>query len=462
MENTGKYPEVFVAAITDQCDLLYAPLHNFSALVNRGAARQLREILSTGQHPSSTAIQPIMEPLSKPAHTLPAIRTGPINKPFFIGLIPTRGCNLACRYCDFPAPGQDGIVMDLALIRNAVEAYLDLLLAHGHRQGEIHFFGGEPFHARAAVEAAVGYASLRASELGISLRFEATTNGVYNEFFCDWIADHFDAVVLSMDGPADIQNRHRPARKGLSHFSVVERSAKIFSEGPTELVIRACVTKETAPRMKEIARWMASEFRPAMICFEPLNPTANAEAAGLVPPDPWEFARNFHEAACLLDDKGIEVVYSSATLNEIRNSFCPVGRDALIVSPEGELSACYLIPSDWESKGLDLKIGYVSDKGFNFDPRAVQRVRQLAGREKPLCVNCLCQYHCAGGCHVNHTTDQGPYDDSCIQTRIITITKLLDGLSQPALASLWLNDRPQLETTIRQKTDRLLSPELPL
>jgi uncharacterized protein len=461
MNKDNQDPEIFIAAITDQCDLLYAPLHDFSALVNREAARQLRTVLTDGNAPSP-AIRSLIEPLSKLVHTPPIIRTGSVDTPLFLGLIPTRGCNMACQYCGFEASGQDNAVMDLSLIRNAIDAYLDLLHASGQHQAEIHFFGGEPFHARASVESAVEYAALRTSERGMSVRFEATTNGLYDEYFCEWIADHFDTIVLSLDGPVDIQDRQRPSRNGHSAFAVVERNAKIFSDSPVELVLRACITDKTAARMKEIAKWMAGEFRPSTICFEPLTPTPQSSAAGLRPPDPWEFAGNFLEAARLLDNQGIEVLYSTASLHEVRNSFCPVGKDALIVAPDGEISACYLLPSDWESKGLDLKIGSVSDKGFSFDPAAVQRVRQLAGRKKPLCVNCLCQYHCAGGCHVNHSTDQSAYDASCIQTRIITITKLLENLSQPALASVWLNDRARLEATVWQPTDYLLDPLLTL
>jgi uncharacterized protein len=461
MDNDNQHPEIFITAITDQCDLLYAPLHGFSALVNREAVRQLRTVLADRSTPP-LAIQPLIELLSKPAHPLPIIHTGSIDAPLFLGLIPTRDCNMACQYCGFEAPGEDNAIMNLTLLRNSIDAYLDLLRASGQRQAEIHFFGGEPFHARVSVESAVEYAALRAAEQGISVRFEATTNGVYDENFCKWIANHFDTIVLSLDGPVDIQDCQRPSRNGHSAFAVVERNAKIFSESSVELVLRACITNKTAARMTEIAEWMAKEFRPSTICFEPLTPTPNSSTAGLRPPDPWEFACNFLEAARLLDNQGIEVLYSTANLQEIRNSFCPVGKDALIVAPDGEISACYLLPSDWESKGLDLKIGHVSDKGFRFDPAAVQRVRQLAGRKKPLCINCLCQYHCAGGCHVNHVTDQGTHDDSCIQTRIITITKLLERLSQPALASLWLNDRPRLEMTILQQTDYLFDPALPL
>ena len=457
MDKVNQHPEIFIAAITEQCDLLYAPLYNFSALVNREAARQLRNVLVNG-NPPPPAIRTLMEPFSKPVHTPPIIRTGSVDTPLFLGLIPTRGCNMACQYCGFEASGQDNLVMDLSLVRKAIDSYLNLLLTSGQNQAEIHFFGGEPFHARASVESAVEYATLRVSELGMSVRFEATTNGLFDENFCEWIADHFDTIVLSLDGPVDIQDRHRPGRNGRSAFSVVERNASIFSESTVELVLRACITDKTATRMREIAEWMAWKFHPSTICFEPLTPTPQSSAAGLQPPDPWEFAHNFLEAARLLDNQGIEVLYSTANLHEIRNSFCPVGNDALIVAPDGEISACYLLPSDWESKGLDLKIGRVSDQGFHFDSDAVQRVRQLAGRTKPLCVNCLCQYHCAGGCHVNHATDQDTYDDPCIQTRIITIAKLLERLSQPELASLWLNDRARLERTIRQQTDNLFDP----
>lgn len=446
--------EVFVIPITEQCDLLYAPLHQFSALVNPQATRQLQQTISNGA-PYAEALQPILTSLHAVSLAPIPVRSGPLNDPYFLGLIPTRGCNLACRYCDFEPPEKDGRVMSLSVVRGAIDAYLHLLFDSARTRGEIHFFGGEPFHTRQPVIAAVEYASLRAAELGLTIRFEATTNGIYDPAFCQWIADHFDAVVLSLDGPADIQNLHRPARDGSPSSAIVERSAAIFSQSNLELVVRACISGATASRMPEIAAWVADNFSPTALCFEPLQPTLGSAAAGLLPPDPWDFAENFVQACRLLDERGIEAVYSMADISQIRSSFCPLGKDALIVGPDGMISACYLLPSAWEEQGLDLVIGRLAPDGLDLDPAAVQRVRLLAGREKPLCAGCLCLYHYAGGCHVHHSTNPGKYDNACIQARTITIARLLHGLGQPALAAAWLSDRPRLQRSILQPSDRL-------
>jgi hypothetical protein len=76
---------------------------------------------------------------------------------------------------------------------------------------------------------------------------------------------------------------------------------------------------------------------------------------------------------------------------------------------------------------------------------------------RPLCADCFCRYHCAGGCHVNHDTSGQPgnYDAQCIQTRLITILQLLDRLEQPRLRDEWLADRPSMEISVWQPNDRL-------
>lgn len=443
--------------------LIYAPLHNLVALVDRRAAQSIRAALLNETAPPP-AVRAIVEQLRSPGKPVPGARTGPLDNPFFLGLIPTRGCNLGCRYCDFSAPKNASPVMMLSLAREAVNAYFELLRAAGRRQAEVHFFGGEPFYAEAVVHFVVEYATLRAGELGLTVRFEATTNGLYHPARCQWIADHFDTIVLSLDGPADIQERHRPSLNGRGTFPVIARNAKILSEGPVELILRACVTAETVNRLPEIARWISREFRPSTVCFESLTASPLAQAASFTPPDPWEFSRNFDLAARILAGYGIETVLSTADLRTCRASFCPVGKDALIVSPDGAIDACYLLKDDWEQKGLNMRLGRLNGRGLEIAPEALQRARNLTVHQKPLCADCLCRFHCAGGCHVNHpaSAPAGRFDDVCVQTRLVTITALLKQLEQNELAREWLADRPASEVSVWQRTDRLCSDEMRL
>lgn len=449
---------IFLIPVANQY-LLYSPLHHLSALMDRRAVQLLRAGLQT-KSVLPDVLQPIAEQLVSAQIDPPAVRAGALDDPLFLGIIPTRNCNMGCRYCDFAAPKLDGPVMSFDVARRAVDAYLELLRANGREYGEIHFFGGEPFFAMEVVQFIVEYATLRASERKLNLHFEAITNGIYNTNHCRWIADSFDTIILSLDGPADIQGLQRPARNGQNPFATIVRNARIFSDSAVELIIRVCVTSNTVARMTEIADWLGQEFRPSTICFETLTESQLSRASGLTPPSPWEFARHFVDAAQVLDGYGIETVCSTTNLRNIQTTFCPVGKDALIVSPDGTLNACYLLPEDWSRSNLDLRFGRVAEEGFEIEHQALQRIRNLSVYDKELCSHCLCRYHCAGGCHVNHDPSKlHCYDDLCVQTRLITIAKLLLQMGQDNLVDAWLADRPAMEASVLQLTDELFREE---
>jgi uncharacterized protein len=448
--------DIFLVPVVDKY-LLYSPLHHLAALIDRHAVQLIRAGLKTQDTKTMPdLLQSIAGQLLSVEVNPPAIRTGILDAPLFLGIIPTRNCNMGCRYCDFAAPKLDGAIMRLNMARGAVDAYLNLLKAAGREHAEIHFFGGEPFFAMNVVQFIVEYAALRASELKLPIHFEAITNGIYNANSCRWIAEYFDTIILSLDGPADIQGRQRPARNGHNPFSTIVRNAKIFSESAVELIFRVCVTSETVDRMTEIAAWLGKEFRPSTVCFETLTESKLSQASGFMSCSPWTFARQFVDATRVLDKYGVEVVSSTTNLQNIQLSFCPVGNDALIVSPDGTLSACYLLPEDWSRNNLDFHFGRVARDSFEIDEEALQYVRSMSVADKALCSNCLCRYHCTGGCHVNHNIARAQqYDDLCIQTRLITIAKLLMQMKQDDLMEEWLANRPAMEMSGMQQTDQL-------
>jgi radical SAM protein with 4Fe4S-binding SPASM domain len=347
--------------------------------------------------------------------------------------------------------------MSLQTARAAINAYFDLLATSGESCASVHFFGGEPFYSPRVVDFSVEYAQLRALQAGICLHFEVTTNGLFNAERCRWISSHFDTVVLSLDGPADLQERQRPARSGGKTFPIVHRNAGLLSAGQAELILRVCVSNLSVSRLEEIACWILQEYHPSAVCFERLHPSQRSQSAGLLAPDPWEFAQNFDRAASLLEAEGIKAILSTALVEECRFSFCPVGKDALIVSPDGSIDACYLLKSEWESHGLDLHLGRLSGNRFDLSPAAWQRIREMSASRKPICLRCLCQVHCAGGCHVHNEIDrsQSDYPDSCIQTRLVTVSRLLKKLGQPVLARKWLAERRNSQAFIAQPSDRL-------
>jgi uncharacterized protein len=446
------------------CDrvLIYAPLHGFLALVDSTAQIQLQKGLQ-GKNDIHPKIREALETLQSPPIHVPRPRTGKLGIPQFLGLITTRGCNMNCAYCDFVSPKDTSPCMELDLAKSSMDAYYGLLVERGAVSGAIHFFGGEPFYASQVVHFAVEYAKIRAAALGLSVRFEVITNGLFNQATCAWVADTFDTVLLSLDGPADIQDRYRPARNGRGAFELVRQNARQLAQGDCELILRACVTQETVSRLPEIAGWFAQEIAPDGVCFETLVSTPAAQAAGLEAPDPWEFARQFCLAADILESYGIPARLSTAELEACQVSFCPLGKDALIVDSDGSVNACYLLPEDWQQAGLRLDFGAVhpangsGEAGFCIDSRALQSIRKLNVAEYPLCSACFCRYHCAGGCHVKHRAAlQGEIrDELCIRTRAVSVARLLKQLEADDLYQQWLQDPQAQAASVLQTVDIL-------
>jgi uncharacterized protein len=280
---------------------------------------------------------------------------------------------------------------------------------------------------------------------------------VFSEERARWASDNLDTIVLSLDGPADVHDHHRPQEDGRSSYEIVQRTVRILSAGSADLFLRACVTSQTVGRMPEIATWFCEAFRPRGVCFEPLQPSAQSRAARLEPPNPWDFARSFIQAAWILESHGVKPVYAAADIQARRVSFCPVGRDVGIVSPDGAISACYLLQRDWEARGLDLRLGRMADGGVQLREDAVAAVRRLNVTNKPFCARCFCKWHCAGGCHVNHapTGAPGTYDPLCIQTRIIALRNVLKALEQDHLVHEWIEDREAVERSACRNSDLL-------
>lgn len=448
-------PDLFTIPVLDRW-LLYAPRQHLAAFVPHETLQQLRHPATPGA--SAPALAPrLASLLARNPEPEPAAREGPLGVPLFLGLVPTRGCQMDCPYCDFRSASPGTRRMSTHLARTALDAYFDLVRHNGGQRADIHFFGGEPFHAPDLVRFAVEYATLKADADGWPVHFEATTNGAYPERLARWIGDHFSAAVLSLDGPPDIQDRQRPGKRGRPLSALTIRTAKVLSDAPLELILRTCVTAATVPRLPEIADWMAREFTPSTVCFESLHASPTASALGLHPPDPWQFAEAFHRAALVLARSGIEAVLSTADTRSLRAGFCPVGKDALIVSPDAAVDACYLQPADWTRSGLNLRLGSVSPEGFRIDPKRLRQARQLTVHGKRRCRDCFCRYHCCGGCHVHHHTDAEPgeFDSQCVQTRLVTLLTLLRRMGHDALAERWLASPDALHATVRRQSDRL-------
>jgi uncharacterized protein len=381
-------------------------------------------------------------------------KTGNLD-PEFMGIIPTRACNSACIYCDFGVETASGSKMSLKLASQITDWYVNLMAELGRDVVEIHFFGGEPMVARDVIEVAVHRARMITAGNRMIPYFEITTNGQYSQKKANWLGDYFDMVVLSFDGFKDVQDVHRPLRSGGSSFKNAFNTAKIISESNAELSIRCCISRMNVGQMPELTRWFCRNFRLSALNFEILCASDQSRKNLLFPPDPVEFAVQFSKSKEIAKDFGVKVIYASDISPRPQVTSCPVGRDVLIVSPDGRISSCYLLPERWRETGLDLDVGLIDPAGnCMIDQGKLLDIRYMI-ENKPRCLNCFCKWSCAGGCHVGNTFPgcKKEYDDFCIQTRIISALTLLIDLGMTEKARL-LQDSPEaIFKLAHQKSD---------
>ena len=457
MQNNNSARSIFILPVQDKY-LLYAPLHNLSALLNGAAVLQLKQAL-VQSNPGSAAqeLSDLISVLQSPPIQNPD-QTGEMN-PQFLGIIPSRRCNMSCVYCDFGAHQAPGKVIDQNIMISAIDYFANLAKEQNKQMFSIQFFGGEPFVEQEIIDIAVHHARFVGARLNLIPHFEVLTNGYFDEKQRIFIKDYFDRVVISFDGFQKYHDRTRPLNSQQGSYEKIVENIKYLSRSNVELAIRCCITSESVNDMEEMAQWFCSEFEPDLVNFETLTQNSATEQAKLYPPAPFLFARNMVRSWRILRANGVEPAYAPVSLDKAQTTSCPVGRDVLVVHPDGIVASCYLLKQDWEDKNLKFSVGRISKTGqMVIDLEKIKKLRNLV-YSKPRCNNCFCRFGCAGNCHVNCTYPGASeqYTDFCLHTRTITVCQLLEDMGQQDLVDELLDDEKALKNLALQTSDNLIN-----
>lgn len=435
--------------------MVYNPLNGRYALLNEGGISLLKEVIEN----------PVDESIPKEFKELAIFlgekwsespeKKGPVN-PNFLGIIPSRRCNMACAYCAFGAHENHHDKLDPGLMVTAIDWFADLRLKNKQKGLEIQFFGGEPFVERELLDIAIHHARFLGSRTGLIPQFEALSNGFFDEKQRIFIKDYFDRIIISLDGFKSFQDINRSAPKQKSTFNKVIQTLHYLSDQNIDLSIRCCVTSESVNEMEAITEWFCKEFKLENVNFESLTENEFTTKAGLYPPDPYDFAVNTIRSWSILTRNGVAPANAAVSLNEPQTTSCPVGRDVVIVHPDGMLASCYVQENDWTTRGMDLSVGRVENKSVVLNTDELLNLRNQLD-EKHRCTSCFCRFGCAGGCHVNNTWpgSSSDYQNYCIHTRIITLCSLLEEMGEGELVQDLINDKTSLEKIARQKSDKL-------
>lgn len=309
----------------------------------------------------------------------------------------THACNLACRYC-FAADYQTMPSMTPETACRAV----DRLFAPQH-DINLAFFGGEPLLAWETMLAVIVYASTLAKARRVKAHFHITTNGtLLDADKVEIINRHGCSILLSMDGPKELHNAWRPARKADtdSHgASIAGLTLLRKADAGSRVTIRATYPLSD-PRLLERLRYFARIQDNGAISGFSVEPAIMTEGCAVSDEDgifPDSLRAEYHDAAQWYVGRlkarkptgyfHFRKLLQRLLTRQVSATECGAGCGYLTVGPDGSIFACH------REEGT--RIGHV-DTGIDEALRCAWRDNRYY--QRPACVACWLRHACGGGC----------------------------------------------------------------
>ena len=383
------------------------PLRGFAAVVNHSAAALLRDIQQKRTWKRTPAADQFLASLSsavletKPPLEL-SVHEGKPFGPVCVSLYLTEACNLRCVYC-YAQGGANRNPKTISL--EAAQAGIDFVAQNAANRGEpafvVNFHGaGEPTVAWTRIQQLVAYANATAQRLGLGVSFSTCTNGVMSEDCAEWLSRHTHAATVSLDGLPIHQDRLRPKADGTGSFDDVARTLRCFRKNDFYYSIRATITRENVSSMAEMARFLASEFRPAELHFDPAFFAGRCCSTGCRLSDDETYAIEFMRASDAAAAIGCPLSFSVLSFNALKTYYCCSVSDGFTVTHDGCVTACFdaYHPSHPQADLFVYGRYDIVGHRFVFDEAKLARLRRRHIHNLPECANCFCKYGCAGDC----------------------------------------------------------------
>ncbi|MDP3058100.1 MAG: thioether cross-link-forming SCIFF peptide maturase [bacterium] len=362
----------------------------FSSVSIEEAANELSDMLSDGVLNSEIPLEP------SASNAVPEVKA--------LCLHVAHDCNLRCLYC-FAGTGNFGgerTMMDFETGKAAIDF---LLKSSGSRRNlEVDFFGGEPLLNFQVVKQIVAYGEKVQTEHGKNIRFTLTTNAtLLGKEEIDFLNEKKMAVVVSLDGRPEINDRMRPFNGGHGSHESVSKAIVDFvkSRDTKNYYVRGTFTRHNLDFTKDIEHLYALGLRE--ISLEPVVAAEKEDYAIRSEHLPRLFLEYDKLARFYLDKEasgdGFNFFhFNMATYNgpcfAKRVTGCGAGYDYVAITPEGELYPCHQFVGQEQ-----FKLGNVFLGIENFSLSARFRAANLYHKED--CSSCWARFLCSGGCHAN-------------------------------------------------------------
>lgn len=349
-------------------------------------------------------------------------------------------CNIRCKYC-FASQGNfkgERSLMSLDVGQKA----LDFLIENsGARKNlEVDFFGGEPLMNFDVVKELVNYGRKREAETGKRFRFTLTTNGVLlNEDNMQYINEHMDNVVLSIDGRKEVNDNMRYTINGNGTYDTIVHKLLKMAEmrNGKSYYVRGTFTRDNLDFSSDVLHLADLGFKNTSV--EPV--VAEADKAYAIREEDLDFIFEQYEILAREYVKrhkmgqGFHFFHFMIDLSQgpcviKRLTGCGAGSEYLAITPEGDIYPCHQFVGNEA-----FRMGNILHGEFEKDLQISFGNAHVYNKEK--CNECWAKFYCSGGCHANayhfHKDIHIPYEIGCqmekkrIECSLFIQAKLMKG-----------------------------------
>lgn len=315
-------------------------------------------------------------------------------------LLPTLDCNLRCVYC-YARGGDDKIYMSKEVAKAAIDA---VSATSSEGRLTLHFAGGgEPFANFEVMDFATRYAQRCFDEVAVAV----VTNGTFNDEQLEWILDNRVSVRISCDGAA--HEYQRPFADGRSSKNTVERNIRNLVRSGREFMVQCIVTSQSVGSMVESAAYFGN-LGVKTLKVEPAHMSETCRGGKELTPLPKNFADSFVTMLKYIVDNALPLKIDTSYLSRPTTGYyCGVCGENLIVTPEGNVTACVEIIKHSEPFSDVMLYGrlLIDQAQFVFSDVARAKLRMLHFSNYRACCKCPLRLVCKGGCPMQNIWENG-------------------------------------------------------
>jgi uncharacterized protein len=434
--------QLYTLTIEDKF-IIYSPLKKLAFIGNKAIADLVKKQL---QKPQKIIIEgnSLLQSLEKAGLFEPdqiIITNDNCEKPFLPTLcilMLTTACNLACTYCYANNGNKKSVTLSWEMAKKGINIAFENSKITKNGKFSLSFHGGgEPTLPNGLILKASRYAR----DLDPSCSISITSNCVWENDFRNELLDFVNEVSVSLDGNITTQDRQRPDKTGKGTFSRIIESINEIEKRNISYGIRMTLTKESLSELCSNIEFLCNNTTCKTFQVEAVYDQGKAEGSGLKITDTKQFVNIFLDAYDFAKSRGRLLSHSSSRLHLITNTFCKATSDALIVTSDGELTACYEVFNRSHPLSDDFIIGKLDlEKGIKLYAKKREKLLQKIADNRDRCKDCFCYFHCAGDCPPKAFMSRKTNDQfRCTVTRDITKAMLIDKLIEGE--GIWCDDK---------------------